>query len=491
MLVEAGAISLVSAGLGAAFAQIAVPAIVVLLAPGDAPAYLDVGFDGRALAFAALIGAFATMAFGLIPALRASSTSPIDAIKASSGGRHTVRARLLRPLVATQLAFSLTVLFLAGLLIASFTRLARVDAGFVPEGVTLVGVELANPAEPHAARSAILTLASQARELRDVASAGFSRWPLMSGAGWSGSVKVNGRRPNDTEVYFLEVLPGFVETMRMRLLAGRDFTRADLDVGSPSVLVNETFARLFLAGSPPLGRRFIRPERTSEGSPEVEVPHEVVGLVGDAKYNDMREQAPPMIYMPPRVPRWEGAAQMTTAGGTLEIRSTLSTATLADAVRRAAMGVTPRMKVTNVTLQSTLVANSMLRERLLALLSGFFALVSLAMAAVGLYGVLSYSVVQQTRAIGIRVALGATRRIVVRGVLGALAGYVVVGTATGVVAGLWLSQFVVKLLYEIRPGTIATIAWPVATLLFVATAAALLPARRAASVDPVVALRDE
>jgi hypothetical protein len=313
----------------------------------------------------------------------------------------------------------------------------------------------------------------------------------MSGAGWSGSVKVNGRRPNDTEVYFLEVLPGFVETMRMRLLAGRDFTRADLDVGSPSVLVNETFARLFLAGSPPLGRRFTRPERTSEGSPEVEVPHEVVGLVGDAKYNDMREQAPPMIYMPLRVPRWEGAAQMTTAGGTLEIRSTLSTATLADAVRRAAMGVTPRMKVTNVTLQSTLVANSMLRERLLALLSGFFALVSLAMAAVGLYGVLSYSVVQQTREIGIRVALGATRRIVVRGVLGALAGYVVVGTATGVVAGLWLSQFVVKLLYEIRPGTIATIAWPVATLLFVATAAALLPARRAASVDPVVALRDE
>ncbi len=177
----------------------------------------------------------------------------------------------------------------------------------------------------------------------------------------------------------------------------------------------------------------------------------------------------------------------------MELRrhSRLSTAALADAVRRAAGSVSPAMKVTSVTLQSTLVANSMLTERLLALLSGFFALVSLAMAAVGLYGVLSYSVVQQTREIGIRVALGAPRRVVIRGVLGALAVYVLARIVSGVAAGLYLSQFVAKLLCEISPAAAASIVLPVTTLLAVATLAALLPARRAASVDPVVALRDE
>ena len=144
-----------------------------------------------------------------------------------------------------------------------------------------------------------------------------------------------------------------------------------------------------------------------------------------------------------------------------------------------------------MTRQSTLVTNTMLRERLLALLSGFFALVSLALAAVGLYGVLSYSVVQQTREIGIRMALGAARRTVVQGVLGGLAGYVALGMAAGVAGGLWLSRFVATLLYEVRPSDAAAVAWPVVTLLAVATIAAVLPARRAAGVDPVVALRDE
>ena len=147
MLVEAGAIAVAAAAAGAAFARIVAPAIVALLAPRDTPAYLDVRFDGRALAFAAAIGALATIAFGLVPALRASSVSPLDALKAT-GGRHGTRAKLLRPLVATQVAVSLAVLFLAGLLLTSFARLSRVNAGFVAEDVTLVDVALANPSGP-------------------------------------------------------------------------------------------------------------------------------------------------------------------------------------------------------------------------------------------------------------------------------------------------------------------------------------------------------
>jgi ABC-type antimicrobial peptide transport system permease subunit len=160
-------------------------------------------------------------------------------------------------------------------------------------------------------------------------------------------------------------------------------------------------------------------------------------------------------------------------------------------VKRIAQSVSPPMKVTSVSLQSTLVANTMLRERLLALLSGFFALVSLALAAVGIYGVLSYSVVQQTREIGIRMALGAARHTVVSGTLGGVVGYVAIGIGAGLGAGLWLSRFLAKLLYEVRPDDAPAILVPVALLLAVAAAAAYVPARRASSVDPIIALRDE
>ena len=488
MLVEAGAVAMAAAAVGAAFARVAAPAIVALLAPNDTPAHLDIRFDVRVLAFAVGLAALATMAFGLIPALRASGTSPLEALKASSG-RHTTRARLLRPLVAMQLAFSLTVLFLATLLLASFARLARVDPGFVADGVTLISAALVHPADGHSARNAALTLADQVRALPGVTSAGLSRWPLFSGAGWNGTVLVNGRRPSDVDVWFLEVSPGFLETMRIRLLAGRDLTRADFDPGSPSVLVNETFARLFLPGIPPLAGRFTRPMRTTEREAERQIPQQVVGLVGDAKYNDLREAAPPIVYLP--LGARPDLTDLTDSGGALAIRSTLRDAGLTDAVRAAASRVTPAMKLTGVTRQSALVTNTMLRERLLALLSGFFALVSLALAAVGLYGVLSYSVVQQTREIGIRMALGAARRTVVQGVVGSLAGYVALGMAAGVAGGLWLARFVATLLYEVRPSDAATIAWPVMTLLAVATLAAVLPARRAAGVDPATALRDE
>jgi ABC-type antimicrobial peptide transport system permease subunit len=149
------------------------------------------------------------------------------------------------------------------------------------------------------------------------------------------------------------------------------------------------------------------------------------------------------------------------------------------------------MKVTAVTDEATLVINTMLRERMLALLSAFFALVSLSLAAVGLYGVLSYSVVQQTREIGIRIALGAAQRVVVRGVVWSVWTYVLAGMAIGLTAGLLLSRSVTALLYEVRPGDATSIAAPMTVLLLVAVLASLLPARRAALVDPIVALRDE
>ena len=289
-----------------------------------------------------------------------------------------------------------------------------------------------------------------------------------------------GRPPDDREVYFLEVTPGFFDTMRTRLLAGRDLVKQDFD-NEGAVVVNETFARQYFNGESPVGRPFVRPERTRSGS--VDIPQQIVGLVADAKYNDLREATPPIVYLPFRGPR--PGDEMTLRSGTLEVRSALSEAALTTAVRAAAARVSPKMKVTNVTSQYPLVTNTMLRERLLAILAGFFALVSLSLAAVGLYGVLSFSVVQQTRDIGIRMALGATTRSVVAGVLRGVGGYVAAGMVAGLAAGLWMSRFLTAVLFGVLPGDPATIALPLLLLLGVALVASLLPARQAAAVDPI------
>jgi predicted permease len=484
LLVEAAAISCAAVVCGAVFAWVAAPTIVSLLAPASAPAYLDLRLDWRVLRFIAALGILATVTFGLVPALRASSASPIDALK--TGGRLSTRVMLLRPLVATQMAFSLTVVVVAGVLLISFAKLTSVDIGFEPRGLSLVSIELVDPEQGAQGRSAALMLLDQVRAMPDVTSASISKWPLMSGAGWSGWIRIPGRPPDDREVYFLEVTPGFFETMRTRLLNGRDLSTHDFD-GAASVVVNETFARQYFGAESPVGRSFVRPDHTPSGP--VDVPQQIVGLVGDAKYNDVREVTPPIVYLPIRGP--QPGDHMTMRAGTLEVRSSLSEARVGTAIRAAAARVSPRMKVTNVISQRALVTNTMLRERLLAILAGFFALVSLSLAAVGLYGVLSFSVVQQTREIGIRVALGARTRSVVAGVLSGIGVYVALGMVAGLTAGLWLSRFLSAVLFEVLPGDPATIALPLLLLLGVTLLAALLPARQAARVDPIVALRDE
>jgi len=242
------------------------------------------------------------------------------------------------------------------------------------------------------------------------------------------------------------------------------------------VIVNEAFARRFFPSGAVLGQTFDRP-----GGGAQTVTHEIAGVVRNAKYSTLREEAPPTVYVPLRGGR----------GASVQVRTAMAPDLAASLVRAVAAKTTPAMTVTDVMLQSTLVENTVIRERLLALLSGFFAVVSLALAAVGLYGVLSYSVAQRTREIGIRLALGARRRAVVHQVLRDVVGYVAVGTASGVAGGVYGARFLKALLFEVEPMDPVSVLLPVAGLLVVATLAAVLPARRAASVDPIVALRDE
>ena len=473
LLVESALLAGLASLLGVLFAAVAAPGIVGWLNPADQPAYVEFRLDWRVLAFATMLGLCATALFGLIPALRASSTAPVEALKAA-GSRQTRRARLGGPLLSAQVACSLAVLLVAGLLMSSFHRLTRLDPGFVATGVTLVALE-AKSLGPEVQGPAASLALDRVRAMPGVTNASLSAWPLFAGGGWTMQVRVPGKPVDDVEVYFLGISPEFIATMGIPLVDGRDFTRGDFALPEPTaVLVNRAFAKRYLDSERAAGREFLVPTGGRDLAAK-----QIVGVVGDAKYDDLKT-TPPSVYVP-----------MRGINGTMQIRSTLEPAALVAPLRDELRRVHPAITIVGVTEQSTLVDNTLLKERLLAVLSGFFALVSLALAAIGLYGVLSYSVEQRTREIGIRLALGARQRTVVSQVLRGVAVHGVVGIGVGVAGGLYAARFLKALLYEVDALDPATLLVPVAGLLVVGAIAAFVPARRAASVDPIVALRDE
>ncbi len=485
LLVESGLMGLLACVLGVVFAFVAAPAIVGMLAPATEPVYLELEFNWRVFAFLVVTLTATTALFGLMPALRASSFSPGEALKAT-GARAGRRLGLLRPLVVTQVAFSLAVVFVAGLLVSSFVRLASVDTGFRSAGLALVNIdsdelsdrERQTPGSTQAVADDIL---GQTRQVDGVQSSSMSGWALFAGSGWSTYVALPNRQSDFFEVYFLEVSPAFMQTMGIRLLDGRDLGPADMRPENPatptSVIVNETFARRYLSEGDVIGSSFNRLLGSSSVQPE-----SVVGLVADAKYRDLRQPAPATVYLPLQ----HGVERMT-----LQVRSALSPDALAARLRPMLARIHPSLKISEVVPQATLIENTLLKERLLALLSGFFGVVSLVLAAVGLYGVLSYSVVQRKREIGIRLALGARPRSVIRSMVADLALLTLGGVIAGLACGVGLARFLRTLLFDVTPYDAASLLVPLLVLASAAIAAAVPPALRASRVDPIEALRDE
>jgi putative ABC transport system permease protein len=486
LLIESAVMSAAACVLGLMFAAVAAPAIVRMLAPGDAPVYLELEASWRLMAFTSLTVTATSLLFGLAPALRASAAAPIGVLKAV-GGRVIGRVASVRPLVAAQVGFSLAVVFLASLLVASFVRLMTTDMGFTKAGVTLFNIWSDELGERE--RKDLIAMNALAwqtleriRQAPGVKDASLSFWGLFEGSAWSTLVKIPGREQDSTEVYYLEVSPGFMRTMGIRLLNGRDFVFGDIERyaaaphGPVPVIVNDAFAQRFFSERRAVGRRFDRV--VGRGPAE---PQDIVGIVANAKYRDVRENNLPTVYLPSRGLN----------GKTLEVRSTADPEALARRVRLELSRIDPAIKVTNVIQQSTLVDNTLLRERLLALLSAFFGVVSIVLALIGMYGVLTYTVVQRTREIGIRMALGARQGSVVRSVLGDVGWTTGVGLIAGLACGLALARFVRALLFEVTPFDVMSITLPIAMLLVAAVIAAIPPARRAVRIDPIEALRYE
>ena len=485
VVVEGAMLALAACGLGLAGGEVMAQAIVRMLGPASDPVFLDVHLGWRLAAFAVAAGGVATLLFALVPALRASAVSPNEALKAG-GLKHSGRRAVLRPMLVAQIALSFAVLFVGGLFLLSFEKLIHLDLGFQPDGVMLVTLAT-DDSHIQDGNVRMLEVLDRVREVPGVQAAGISQFALFSGTGWDDVVRIPGRPPSTVDVTVVPVSPGWFEAMGIRRLAGRDLTRRDdVGTGSEAVVVNEAFARQFFPGENPIGKRFFRPESRRPNRAYADVdrggyPQQIVGLARDAHYSSVREPAPPTYYIP-LVQVWTAPLAVRTAGD-----AQAAIAGVRDAVRRYGRG----LRTTEVQLEATLVSDNLIRERLLAVLSGFFALAAVVLAGVGLYGVLSYAVVRRTREIGIRVALGARRSSVVRLVMVEVGLVMAVGLAAGFAGGKLLAGFVEKLLFEVKATDLASIALPVACLLAGAAAAALRPALRAARVDPAVALREE
>jgi predicted permease len=481
LLIEGAVLTAVAIGPGLLFARLATPAIVAMLSTANNSVYLDTSIDLRVVGFIIALGGVTTLLFALIPALRVSRLARAGLLS-STASRHTSGTFAQRLLVALQVGFSLMVLFVAGLLLQSFDRLNRVDLGFLPQDVTLFSIESRDTLAPALALEAGQRLLDEVRRLPDVADASVSTWALFRGFSASGSFRIEGRERIQTQT--LSVSPGFFRTMGIRLRSGRDFERRDLvdpDVSTRNVvgvstvaIVNETFARTYFAGMSPLGQRVIRTR--DHGS----IAFEIIGVTADVRDASVRRSVGPYLYQPTLSP-----------SNTLQVRSHVAPTVLVGRLRALLPRIHPSLRIVQVDRQSALVAGAMVRERLLAVLSGFFACVGLALAAVGLYGVASYAVVRGTREIGIRLALGARPGSIVRPVLGGIAIALAAGAAVGLTGGLMLARFVRTLLFEIEPFDASNLTISLGVLALVAAIAAWRPARRATRVDPVVALRSE
>ena len=471
VLVESSLLAIAASVGGALIALAAAPQVVALLSPSTNAIRLDLQLDWRVIAFLAGLGSLITFLFGLIPALRASAVAPSEALK-SGGARHSASAGFFLPLVAAQTSAGFVVLFTAGLFLATFVKLVRSDLGFDPQNLTVVSVEATGLNRNSAApiwRQVVLGL--QARP--GIQSAGMSGFALFEGPQTSITVLIPGHAPESPAS--LEVSPGFLETMNIRLLQGRHFDWRDSAETPSAAIVNESFARLYFPGQNAVGKSFaIRLGLRGE------YPQTIAGVVRDARYSSVRDPAPPTLY-------WPSLPSNVTA---IVVRTQLNPTALQALVQaeldRAGGGA---LRIGDVTPQSAFVGNVLVRERVLALLAGFFSIVSIVLVAVGLYGVLSYSVVQRTREIGIRLAIGATPADVARRVLSQAGLVMAIGLLAGIPAGIAAARLMEAMLYGVTPTSLGSVAAPVIGLALIGAIASLAPALRAARVDPITALR--
>jgi predicted permease len=475
ILAQSALLGLLASVLAAFFAAWSAPFVLSLINPPDNPARLALPADWRVLLFGFGLIIFVVLLLGLLPALRASAVRPVAALK---GGEdpHSPR-RLMRGVIALQVAFCFLVLFLSSLFVTSFQRLQNRPLGFSTDRLLLL--------ETVAGKGRLPVVWNQTAEALRAApgvdSVAISRWPILGRIRINSSISINGAPPSPTPAWFLNFSPGWLSTMKIPLVSGRDFRPEDTSPGA--AIVNETFVKTFFPGQDPIGRTFER----GANQPI----YKVVGVTSDVPYRDLREPSSAVFYVPfdeiddksaPTVVDFATFAIHTNAQNPLALANSLR-----QFIARRHNG----LRVSNITTQLDLVRDQTIRERLIAMLAAFFAVVALLLAGIGLYAVLNYSVLQRRREIGIRMAMGSTRAGIVRIVSLDVFLVIALGGCAGVALGFGAARYVESLFYQVKATDADIIAWPTFALLLTALVATLPAVLRALRTDPTAILRTE
>jgi putative ABC transport system permease protein len=451
--------------------------IVSLISTPADPIYLDLSIDWRMFGFTALVAAAAGAIAGFAPALRAAR---VTAFRPGERGTTAPRAGLAgrRWLVSLQVAVTLVLLFGALLFLRSFRNLATQDLGVQQDGVVIANVFFPPSAFPEEKRVlAYADLEDRLRALPGVTGLAEALTSPIGGSFSDRDITVDGEPKGNA--YLNRISPGYFGVLGTPLLAGRDFDSRDTPVAPKAAIVNEVFATRFMGGVDVVGRRI----GTVNGADQPDTIYEIVGVVKNQKYIDIREPFPPIFYP---------ASSQEPPGLTRRylVRATATTSQTIGMIGALLNAVDPKITVRYAPL-STQVTDALLQERLMARLAAVFGIIALSLAVVGLYGLVSYSVATRRAEIGVRVALGATRTAVLTMILGDVSGMLAAGVAAGAVVALLASRGVGSLLFGLEPTDLPTLAIAGAVLLLTGLVAALLPARRAAGIDPLTALREQ
>jgi predicted permease len=485
LLAESLLLAGIGAFLGALLARSLSQVLVASLSTQSNPLFVDLGTDWRVLGFTISLAFLTCILFGLAPALRATNVTPSLVLKESGRGTTDGRSRfgLRRILVVSQIALSLTLLVGALLFSRSLGKLATVDAGFQRDGILAADIDFTALNLPLDQRiSFARELLDRVRAIPGVDSAAITRILPLSGNGEAHDIVFGVSGPPQEEsavAVFHRVSPAFFRTLRTPVIAGRDFDEHDV-AGSPLVaIVNESFARKFIKKGNPVGT-LLRVRRMST----IFGPYQIVGLVKDTKYADLRETAQEIMYTPmAQLDRPDADAQIL-------IRSNAPLPVLISSVKSVANGANPNMDVSFVVFHQ-MIEEGLLRDRLMARLSGFFGILAVLLAVIGLYGVISYMVARRRNEIGIRMSLGAGRRSIIALVLRESFWLLSIGLTVGIVLALAVSSAAASLLFGLKAHDAETLITATVILAVIALAASYIPALRASKLDPLEALRHE
>jgi predicted permease len=480
LLAESALLAAAGTALGIALAHALSGVLVWAISTEGSHVNLNTAMDWRVLLFATGVALLTCAAFGVLPALRAANAQPAAAMKAGGRGLTAGRERfsLQRLMVVTQISVSLVLLVAALLFVRSFRNLMTFDPGMRESGITtgFLGFWQSN-LPPQRWVEFKRELLDEVRATPGVLNAATTTNSPLLGSSWEHGVRVGSVEANSK---FTWVSPGYFDTMGIPIVRGRTFNQNDTATSTKIAVVNQTFVSKFLGGTDPIGQTF----RSEQEGDYPSTLYEIVGVIPDTQYNDLRSQTPPMTFEP--------AAQLPAPGPWtgLMVHSNAPPAAIGATIKRRLASRHPDVIVELSDFQRD-IRDELMPERLMAMLSGFFGLLAAVLAMVGLYGVISFLVARRRNEIGIRLALGAERGQVVAMVMREAGRLLLIGVLIGAALSLVAGRGAGSLLFGLKPYDPLTLITAALLLALIAAAASFLPARRASKLDPMVALRDE